>query len=143
VPASFIDRNKEESVMSDSNIIQIASATPSLPVRPRTRRGRNTISARRITLATRGKREQAYWAAGWYRGDLEIVKTLTLAGRIFNVSVAAVRAELTDLEATTELEPAIDALFRRMSQLERDAFVARQSSTIWASFDRNTATATA
>jgi hypothetical protein len=124
--------------MTNNNIISIASATPSLPVRPRSRRGRNTIAARVITLASRGKREQAYWAADWVRGGLAITPTLALAARVFGVSVAAVRAALTDLEASTELEPAIDTLWARMTWSERDKFFTNHYDALRSCDDRIT-----
>jgi hypothetical protein len=111
--------------------------------RPRNRRSASAsirISGQSLAKTDRTPRESAHLAAGWICGSVTIAPpTVALAAKVFGVSTSLVREAVTEFEASTTAQPAIDMLLARMSNGELDLFVKRNLIKLWDAIDRTTA----
>jgi hypothetical protein len=98
-----------------------------------------TVTGWSIAKAERTPCERAELAARWLLKSLTVEPTVTLAARVFGVSLPLVRQEVRYLEANTVKAPPIEHVWAVMTEAERDSFVGVNITDIWTRIDRLTA----
>jgi hypothetical protein len=103
------------------------------------RRLHMTVTGRSIAKAGRTPRDRAELAARWVLGSVTVGPTVTLAARVFGVSLPLVSQKVRFLKANTVAAPPIEHVWAAMTEAERDAFVGINITDIWTRMDRLTA----